>query len=90
MQNLQVEENKVEEILWQSLAGGNYDIDALKAKTQPNTRFADLGLDSLDVIDFFLHVQDHYKVTMREDDYSNLASIEAVQAFVKEKTSPPV
>lgn len=90
MQNLQVEENAVEEILWQSLAGGNYDIDALKAKTQPDTRFAELGLDSLDVIDFFLHVQDHYNVTMREEDYSNLASIAAVRSFVKEKKCPPV
>lgn len=85
MQNIQVEKNTVEDILWQSLAGGNYDIDALKAKTHPDTRFDELGLDSLDIIDFFLRVQDHYKITMRDDDYSNLASIEAVRAFVREK-----
>jgi acyl carrier protein len=89
MQDLQVEANTIEEILWLSLAGGNYDLEALKEKTEPDTRFDELGLDSLDVIDFFIRVQDHYKVTMRDEDYSNLASIEAVRAFVREKSCPP-
>jgi acyl carrier protein len=90
MQELQIDEKTVEEMLWESLAGGNYDVDALKKTTQPDTRFDELGLDSLDVIDFYLHVQDHYKITMREEDYSDLTSIEAVQAFVKEKNCPQV
>jgi acyl carrier protein len=85
----QTTEQTVTEILWQSLAGGRYDIEELKDKVRPDSRFDELGLDSLDVVDFFLRLQDHYHVRMREQDYTDLVSLDAVQKYINEKRGLP-
>jgi len=81
----QTTDQTVMEILWQSLAGGRYNVEELKGVVRPDTRFDELGLDSLDVVDYFLRLQDHFKVRMREQDYTDLVSIEAVQTYINEK-----
>jgi acyl carrier protein len=81
----QTTDHAVKEILWQSLAGGRYNVEEMKGKVRLDSRFDELGLDSLDVVDFFLRLQDHFKVRMREQDYTDLVSIEAVQTYINEK-----
>ncbi len=85
----QTTDQTVMEILWQSLAGGRYNVEELKGRVQPDSRFDELGLDSLDVVDFFLRLQDHFKIRMREQDYTDLLSIDAVQAYINEKSGLP-
>ena len=81
----QTTDQTMKEILWQSLAGGHYNIDELKGRVQPDTRFDELGLDSLDMVDYFLRLQDHFNVRMRDQDYPDLVSIEAIQTYINEK-----
>ncbi|HJQ32415.1 MAG TPA: phosphopantetheine-binding protein [Pyrinomonadaceae bacterium] len=81
----QTTDQTVMDILWQSLAGGRYNVEELKSRARPDSRFDELGLDSLDVVDFFLRIQDHFNVRMREQDYTDLTSVEAVQTYVNEK-----
>jgi len=79
---------KVWDILWTSLAGSNYDLDALKSRAHADSRLAeDLGLDSLDLLEFYLRLGDGFAITVTEDDYANLTSVEAIVAFVDEKVS---
>lgn len=82
-------EKMIEELMWQSLEGGNYNVEALKKQVTADSRFDELGLDSLDAVDFFLRVQDHFKIKMREEDYAKLGTIKEVQAYVEEKIDAP-
>src|SRR5437016_2893360 len=51
-------ETEILDVLWQSLKGGNYDLEAMKAKVHPDSRFDELGIDSLDMTDFFIRIED--------------------------------
>jgi acyl carrier protein len=81
----QTTDQTVKKILWQSLAGGRYNVEELKGRIRPDARFDELGIDSLDVVDFFLRLQDHFNVRMRDQDYTDLVSIEAVQTYINQK-----
>jgi len=75
-------ETAILDILWQSLKGGNYDLEAMKRKLAPESRFEDLGIDSLDMTDFFIRIEDRYKVKIMQEDYSSLASVRALQEYL--------
>jgi Acyl carrier protein len=67
------------EIFWKSLAGGNYDVEALRARAQDDSDFiTDMGIDSLDLVEFFLRLEEHADVKLDADDYSSLTSIAAI------------
>ena len=67
------------EILWKSLAGGNYDVDAIRARARDDSDFvADLGIDSLDLVEFFLRLEEHADVKLDAEDYSSLTSVGAI------------
>lgn len=83
-------EKMIEELLWQSLKGGHYNVEALKKEVTADSRFDEIGLDSLDLVEFFLRVQDHFGIKMREEDYANLGTINDVQAYVEEKNDSPI
>jgi acyl carrier protein len=76
------------EVLWTSLAGSNYDLDALRSQARPDSRLTeDLGLDSLDLLEFYLRLGDRFGITVSEDDYPILTSIDAIVAFLQERVS---
>ena len=62
-------------ILWQSLEGGDHDLEELKQKLQIDSQFEDFGFDSL-------RIEDHFNIAIPQEDYANLGSIAAVQAYV--------
>ncbi len=67
------------EILWKSLAGGNYDVEALRVRAQDDSDFiTDMGIDSLDLVEFFLRLEEHADVKLDADDYSSLTSVAAI------------
>ena len=76
-------EKIVWDLLWQALDGGDHDLEALKRKMTANDSFKDMGLDSLDVTDFYLRLQDHFKITLRREDYPNLSSVGGVQSYLR-------
>jgi acyl carrier protein len=80
-------DQEVWDLLWQALDGGDHDLDALKRKMTAGDSFEAAGLDSLDVTDFYLRVQDHFKVTLRREDYPSLSSVGGVQAYVRNLTA---
>jgi acyl carrier protein len=67
------------EILWTSLTGGHYDVEALRARARDDSDFvADLGIDSLDLVEFFLRLEEHTTIKLDADDYANLTSVAAI------------
>jgi acyl carrier protein len=67
------------EILWKSLTGGNYDVETLRARARDDSDFVtDMGIDSLDLVEFFLRLEEHTNIKLDADDYSNLTSVAAI------------
>lgn len=75
-------ETEILDILWQSLKGGDYDLQEMKGKVRSDSRFEDLGIDSLDMTDFFIRIEDRYQVKIRQEEYPSLASVGLLREFL--------
>ena len=84
MLDMERTDNTIIEILWQSLEGGDYDLEELKQKLEIDSQFEDLGFDSLDMVDFLLRLEDHFKIAIPQEDYPNMVSISAVQTYIRD------
>lgn len=82
------EQRVVWDVLWASLAGSNHDLEALRSRASSHSRLIeDLGLDSLDLLEFYLRLGDEFGITVSEDDYSMLTSVDAIVAFVHQRAA---
>jgi acyl carrier protein len=74
-------------LLWKSLGEGSYDLDGLRAQATEASHFVeDLHIDSLDLVEFYLRVQDHFHVDFAGDDYPKLTSVAALMAALRAQT----
>lgn len=74
------------DLVWTSLQGGHYDIDALRARVRDDSRFVeDMGIDSLDLVEFYLRLEERFNVKLKEDDYARLTSVQAITALLAVK-----
>ena len=74
------------EMLWETLDGGNYDLDSLKENMRDDSHFTkEIGIDSLDLTEFFLRLEDRFKILLYDEDYESLTSVQAVAEFLKSK-----
>jgi acyl carrier protein len=78
-------ETELLDILWQSLRGGDYDLDVMKRNIRSDSSFEDLGIDSLDLTDFFLRIEAQYQVKILQEEYPRLDSIGRLRDFLKVK-----
>jgi acyl carrier protein len=75
-------------LLWQSLDGSGRNLAALKASAREDSSFIqDMGLDSLELLEFFLRLDEKFGVSLTEDDYSELISIQTVVAFLESRAA---
>ena len=80
---------KVWELLWASLDGGGRNLAALKARAREDSHFSeDMGLDSLELLEFFLRLDENFGVSLSEDDYPELISVQTVVAFLESRAAP--
>jgi acyl carrier protein len=84
-----ISDSKVFQILWQSVEGGQYDLDDLKSRVDGNTNLADV-LDSLDVADFLLRLEHHYKISIPQEQYVRLSSISAIEDYMRDRSPAAV
>jgi acyl carrier protein len=75
-------ETEILDILWQSLRGGDYDLEDMKRKVRSETPFEDLGIDSLDMTAFFIRIEDRYQVKILQEEYPSLASVGSLRDFL--------
>jgi len=77
------EKRVVAELLWEALDGGHYDLTVLKAMPDDAHFVKDIGIDSLDLMEFILRVEERFSVKISDDDYSSLTSVSAVAEFLQ-------
>jgi acyl carrier protein len=76
------------ETLWQSLDGARYDIDSLRAKARDDSHLIEeVGMDSLDLLEFYLRLGEKFNVDVTEEDYPQLVSVSAVARYLKDKAT---
>lgn len=81
--------DKVWQLLWESLDGSVRNLAALKASAREDSRFTDeMGLDSLELLEFFLRLNEKFGVSLSEADYSELTSVQTVVAFLESRAAP--
>jgi acyl carrier protein len=74
------------DLVWTSLQGGHYDINALRARVRDDSHFIeDMGIDSLDLVEFYLRLEERFNVKLKEDDYARLTSVQAITALLAVK-----
>jgi len=74
------------DLVWTSLQGGHYDIDALRTRARDDSRFIeDMGIDSLDLVELYLRLEERFDVKLNEDDYARLTSVQAITALLAVK-----
>lgn len=73
----------IREIFWESLEGSPLNLQKLRDRMLIEQEFQRLGLDSLDLVEFFLRVQERFKIAIRQEDYAELVSIDAVVQYVR-------
>lgn len=83
MPEQETQDGEVVRLLWDSLEGGDYDMEALKGRLLDNARFDEAGIDSLDLGAFLLRVQDRFNITIRQEEYPGLMSLADVQAYLQ-------
>jgi acyl carrier protein len=80
------------DLLWSSLDGGNYDLPALQARMGEDVDFvSEMGIDSLDLVEFYLRLREHFNLDLNEYDYPKLTSLRAVMELLAARppTSAP-
>ncbi len=82
----QIQTTEVWRVLWELLGAGSYDITWLKEHATEDSNFvSDLSMDSLNLLEFFLRLEDHFHVTIVREDYAKLTSVKAIGEFLKTK-----
>lgn len=61
----------------------NLDIDALAT----DVTLRDQGVDSLDVSNLFLHVEEDFNITISDEDIDTLDTIEKIVSYIDSKKS---
>ena len=77
------------QLLWESLDGSVRNLAALKASAREDSHFTeDMGLDSLELLEFFLRLDEKFGASLSEDDYAELISVRTVVAFLESRAAP--
>lgn len=75
-------------ILWDAMEGGSHDLAALRALARDDAHFVeDLGLDSLDMLEFYLRLDEAFELNLAADDYPGLSSVKAIMAFLEARAT---
>lgn len=74
----------VREILLWTLENGNYDLGSSGENLRNDSHFTkEIGINSLELLDFFLRLEDQFEVQIHEHHYGSLTSVQAVMDFLK-------
>lgn len=73
---------EIRQVLWDSIVGGDYDIERLQREVDFETRL-DEFLDSLDLTDFVLRLEHHYQINISQEDYARLNTLASIEDYVK-------
>jgi len=76
----------VREILLGTLENESYNLGTFGENLRNDSHFTEeIGIHSLDLLEFFLRIEDQFEIQIHEDDACSLTSVYAVIEFLKTK-----
>jgi acyl carrier protein len=73
---------QLNEILLDSLDAQQYSIESLCESLTPTANLIECGIDSLNLMEFLLRVEQHFSLEIPEDEYGQLVSMEAIERYI--------
>ena len=74
----------VREILLWALENGDYNLGSAGENLRDDSHFSsEIGIKSLDLLEFFVRLEDQFDVEIHARDYNSLTSVQAVTEFLK-------
>ena len=81
----------VREILLGALENENYNLGTSGENLRNDSHFTEeIGINSIDLLEFFLRIEDQFEIQIHDDDARSLTSVYAVIHFLKAKQSHPL
>lgn len=65
------------------LADENLDIDA--GDLDVNTKLSDLDIDSIDMLDFIMLIEEKYNIEFEEDELDEIESLDDIASLIESK-----
>jgi acyl carrier protein len=76
----------VREIFLGVLENQNHNLGTSGENLRDDSHFTDeIGISSIDLLEFFLRIEDQFEIQIHEDDCASLTSVHAVVQFLKAK-----
>lgn len=74
---------KIKELLVTSLDQENYDLELLNKNIKGDTEFlGEIRIDSLNFLEFFMRLEEEFNITIGEDKYTKLTSIDKIIIYL--------
>ena len=73
------------DLLCACLEGEGYDLEAIKADLGPHDKLVDFQIDSLDIVEFYVRIQERYGIKIAQDDFASLSSMSAIEKYLASK-----
>lgn len=78
------------ELFWEVLEGCDYEVEAIKRELSVDDDLAKkFMIDSLDMVEFYVRVQEHFAIVIPQDDYMRLDTIANIEGFLSDKLEQP-
>lgn len=76
----------IREILLGALENENYNLGTSGENLRNDSHFTEeLGINSLDLLEFFLRIEDQFEIQIHDDEARSLTSVYAVVQYLKTK-----
>jgi acyl carrier protein len=74
------------ELLWEVLEGCDYDVEAIKRELKVDDDPTKIYMiDSLDMVEYYVRIQEHFGIVIAQDDYMQLDTIAHIEGYLSDK-----
>lgn len=75
---------QLHQLLWSALAAGDYDVPALRSALRDDSHLSrDLGIESLDIIEFHVRIQSVLGLVIQDSDFEQASTIGGILALLQ-------
>jgi acyl carrier protein len=73
---------QLNDLLLDSLDTQQYSIESLGESLTPTTNLIECGIDSLNLMEYLLRVEQHFGLEIPEDEYDQMVSMAAIERYI--------
>lgn len=75
---------------WEALEGGSYDAGKIRETLADDSHLVDdLGLDSLDLVEFYMRLEELFETEIPNAEFEKLSTIGAIASYLSARGAAP-